>query len=255
MYRNRLFVALLGVVCFALSAQAAKEPNSEVAGLWLYKGDGTRIDLDLKADGKCVFDVTNGQKKSTITGTYHVEPNRLVVTNSKKKTIKYAMKLNGNQMILSGGDFGEGNELAFSKREVAQADHPAAADAPKEMARNRNKDKDADKPANDAGADVAGLPGGKWDLKAFKDHFTIVKDPRFDSVKNTVTFLIERKDEGYINWIAEFYDADDVKLGTMYLAFDPGISSVKNGERLRGVVSLLSDDKMKQCVRVVLVKS
>jgi hypothetical protein len=69
-----------------------------------------------------------------------------------------------------------------------------------------------------------------------------------------VTWLLEKNVDGFLSLIVSFYDEDDVKLGSDYFVFEPGITSVAKGERTRATVSMLKEEDMKKVKKVIITK-
>src|SRR5687767_9552942 len=62
--------------------------------------------------------------------------------------------------------------------------------------------------------------GGIWDLRALEQTHEIIKTTR-DATAEKVTWLLEKRVDGYLSYEVAFYDADDVKLTTAYITFEP----------------------------------
>ena len=99
--------------------------------------------------------------------------------------------------------------------------------------------------------DDADRGGGIWDLRALEQTHEIVKTTR-DDTANTVTWLLEKRADGYFTYEVAFYDADDVKVSTAFISFTPG--NAAKGERTRGTVQLPAKDVMKKIKRAVATK-
>ncbi len=253
----RRMTLLICAICFGLPTIAQAVTADQLVGKWVGKSDSTTLEMTFSAEGKCTLGGATGDKTSSKTGTYKINGNQLVITpSSAADSITFDIKLAGDQLTLSGGEFGEGQGLTFTRGGSAPAADPAgkpkaplADDAP--VAKPRAP------VANDtppAAKDDNGIPGGKWETKGFESSFSIIKS-KYDADNNEMTWLLERKDASYLNIIADFFDEDGVKITTGNLEFKPSITQVAKGERCHASLKLPADADLKRCVKVVVHKA
>ena len=250
------------VVSFALVltstvSVAFAADDAALQGKWSSDKNGRHVEMEFTPDGQAHFKSTEKGKSTGVNGTYEVKADHLLVTARDKRKFNYTMNLNGNTLTLNGGWMAANQPLTLTRTGGAAAAAPATPATPNE------KDKPAvtEKPKNGGGAAAdkdratarPDLPGGKWDTRALEQAFTVVKTS-YDANANKVTWLLEKNVDGFLAFDASFYDADDVKLGSNYLNFDPSLASVSKSERTRATIELPKEDLMKKVTKVVITK-
>lgn len=111
--------------------------------------------------------------------------------------------------------------------------------------------KDPPKKSDDK-ADVK-LPGkAKWNFSELEKDFTIVKTTNDEDNRKVILLVEAKKDMGVLRLMYfKFYDADDVKLATTKVQFNPDQSLTKGG-KTRVVLDLPSAEIMKEARKVVI---
>lgn len=224
-----------------------------MAGRWVHKEDGLRVDMQFRADGQCTAIATGATKRSTLTGTYRLGPGELIVTPRGGKPITYALKINADRIALSGGDFDD-SVLEFAKRgEATDANAPstpAVAVQPSVVA-ERAPIRPLDAPRDKV--EQIKLPGGVWDMSEIAKRFRILK-VRYDSVAGTVVWMLEAGEHTnpfVVQAQAMFYDEDDVRLTGILLAWEP-VPLYHKGDRVRATLRLPQDAVMTKVRKVVI---
>lgn len=249
-------LAAAAMVAGAVSSTALAAEGNPLAGRWVCRSDDLRVEMEFTEAGKCLATATSGQRTAKVEGKYKIGPDEVVLTPTTGEPITYHTLFKGEKLTLTGGDLGKLG-LVLVRREVnvdAPAANHAAADAPpaiKLLADDKKVDEkkpDDKKPDEEKKPPVEGdvkLPGGKWVTQGLEKRAAIVKI-RYDEVKNTVTFIVDLRENNYLSTVAKFYDEDGVQIAEAPLA--------PEGKDLRQrlTLTLPADAVLKKSVRVVV---